>query len=92
MGTRMVTKGKVIEMAHGPNIDYSSCNGCGICYEECPTDVFGWDKEKKRPTVIRPEECTYCVICEIDCPEVAIDIELPLWARVEHMEIPQYKK
>ncbi len=73
-------------MSHGPKIDYASCQGCGACYDDCPTDVFGWDSDKKRPLVLRPEECSYCIICEVDCPELAINVELPLWVRVEHME------
>ncbi len=64
-------------MSSGPNIDYVSCSGCGICYDICPGDVFGWDKKGKLPTIIRPEECSYCVVCELDCPEVAIDVQLP---------------
>ena len=78
-------------MSHGPNIDYSNCRSCKDCYEVCPTDVFGWDEERNLPVVIRPEECTYCILCELDCDELAIDVELPLWAQVEHMELPQYK-
>ena len=88
----MTGKGKGAEMKTGPNIDYGYCNGCGICYEICPTDVFGWDSEKKRPVVVRSEECSYCVVWELDCPEAAIDVQLPLWARVEQMELPQYTR
>ncbi|MBW2028509.1 MAG: ferredoxin family protein [Deltaproteobacteria bacterium] len=73
-------------MSHGPRIDYSSCKSCKTCYDICPMDVFGWDTEKNLPFVLRPDECSYCVLCELDCAELAIDVEPPLWVRVEHLE------
>jgi len=41
-------------------------------------DVFGWDKERNMPTVDYPGECSICCFCEIVCPEVALDVLLPL--------------
>jgi len=63
---------------YGPRIDARFCKGCGMCYDMCPLDVFGWDEEKKMPTVDYPAECSMCCYCETTCPEVAIDILLPL--------------
>lgn len=63
---------------YGPRIDNKSCNGCGACYENCPMDVFGWDEEKKMPTVAYAAECSICCFCESMCPEVAIDVQIPL--------------
>jgi formate hydrogenlyase subunit 6/NADH:ubiquinone oxidoreductase subunit I len=30
------------------------------------------------PTVAYPGECSMCCFCEVACPEVAIDVHLPL--------------
>lgn len=63
---------------YGPRIDYRFCKGCGDCYENCPMDVFGWDDEKQMPTVDYAGECSICCFCETLCPEVAIDVLIPL--------------
>ena len=67
-----------VEINYGPKIDYRYCNGCGVCYENCPMDVFGWDKQKEMPVIAYPGECSFCCFCEIICPEVAIDVCIPL--------------
>jgi NAD-dependent dihydropyrimidine dehydrogenase PreA subunit len=66
------------EINYGPKIDYRFCTGCGICYEHCPMDIFGWDEEKQMPTVDYPGECSCCCFCEVMCPEVAIDVIIPM--------------
>ena len=72
----------MIKVTYGPKIDYDYCNGCGRCYQYCPMDVFEWDEEKKRPIIVRPEECwTNCVTCELECSELAVKVELPLPAK-----------
>jgi len=63
---------------YGPKIDFRLCSGCGDCYENCPMDVFGWDEEKQMPTVAYAGECSICCFCETLCPEVAIDVLIPL--------------
>ena len=73
----------MLKVHYGPRIDYRFCNGCGECYESCPMDVFGWDEEQKMPTVAHPGECRVCCVCEIVCPEVAIDVRLPLHVRID---------
>ena len=67
-----------VEINYGPKIDYRYCNGCGVCYENCPMDVFGWDEEEQMPVTAYPGECSFCCFCEIICPEVAIDVCIPL--------------
>lgn len=67
-----------VKVNYGPRIDYSLCNGCGKCYEYCPIDVFGWDDGKRSPIVAYPGECSICCFCEVMCPEVAIDVQIPL--------------
>jgi NAD-dependent dihydropyrimidine dehydrogenase PreA subunit len=72
------------EKGYGPQIDYEHCNGCKACYTNCPSDVFGWDEEKKRPTVEYPGECHYCAVCELECLQLAIEVVPPVHARVEY--------
>lgn len=66
------------EISYGPKIDFRHCNGCGTCYEHCPMDIFGWDEDKKIPEVAYPAECCFCCFCEVMCPEVAIDVVIPM--------------
>lgn len=67
-----------IKISYGPKIDYRFCKGCGTCYENCPMDVYGWDEERKMPYVAYPGECFFCCFCEINCPEVAIEVHIPI--------------
>jgi NAD-dependent dihydropyrimidine dehydrogenase PreA subunit len=68
----------MLKLSYGPRIDYIHCKSCGDCYRDCPMDVFGWDKEKHRPTVDYPGECMFCCVCEIVCSERAVDVRFPL--------------
>jgi len=63
------------------HIDYEKCNGCKICYEICPMDVFGWDEEKKLPYLVHADECQHRGSCYFECPMKCIDLTLPvcLW-------------
>ena len=45
------------------------CKGCGICVGFCPKQV---PDEKGRVT--RPEQCIYCSLYEIRCPDLAIEL------------------
>ncbi|CAG0990802.1 2-oxoglutarate ferredoxin oxidoreductase subunit delta [Anaerolineae bacterium] len=63
-------------------IDYSLCVNCKICYNVCPLDVYSWDAELNLPVVSYPDECYHCGVCEIDCPSVCIDVQLPVHARL----------
>lgn len=67
-----------VEINYGPKIDYRYCNGCGACYENCPMDIFGWDEKEQMPFIAYPGECSFCCFCESMCPEVAIDVCIPL--------------
>ncbi len=60
-----------------PIINKDECNLCGICYEMCPQDIFGFDG-KSPPEVIYPDECWYCGACVLDCPVEAVRLRLPL--------------
>lgn len=61
-----------------PIIDEQKCNGCGICVNICPNDVYFGSKPKEIPLVSYPEECWHCNACVLDCPEDAIRLRIPL--------------
>jgi 2-oxoglutarate ferredoxin oxidoreductase subunit delta len=49
------------------------CKACGICIELCPTDVLAPDDEGK-VYINKADACTSCKICEIHCPDFAINV------------------
>ena len=55
---------------HTPVIfEESACNGCNICLEVCPMDIFGPNPEaNKPPLVLHGDECRYCGACWMRCP------------------------
>jgi NAD-dependent dihydropyrimidine dehydrogenase PreA subunit len=73
----------MLKINYGPSVDYRFCKGCGKCYNACPMDIFGWDEVQKQPTVAYPAECRLCCICELACPELAIDVRFPLHVRFD---------
>jgi NAD-dependent dihydropyrimidine dehydrogenase PreA subunit len=55
-------------------IDLDLCNGCGICLDVCPPDVFRMDAEQGKAVIKYPEDCNpmLCALCELNCPTQAI--------------------
>lgn len=49
------------------------CKGCGICVTFCPKAVLELDKGEKARAV-RPEDCICCALCELRCPDLAIEV------------------
>lgn len=47
------------------------CKGCAICVKLCPKQVLELDKFEKA-TVLRPDDCIVCRLCELRCPDLAI--------------------
>jgi len=51
----------------------SWCKGCGICVSFCPKQVLGL--EQGRIVILKENDCIYCKMCELRCPDFAIYIE-----------------
>ena len=48
--------------------DKDKCVGCGMCITSCGRNVFGFDKEKNKSVVARPNNCMVgCTSCETWC-------------------------
>jgi len=56
-------------------IDEDACVGCTLCVDECPTDVFEFNEEKRIPEVKHEKECFGCLSCCEICPASAITHE-----------------
>jgi 2-oxoglutarate ferredoxin oxidoreductase subunit delta len=40
----------------------------------CPQEVLGLD-ENEKAVVLNPEDCIACGMCELRCPDMAIEVE-----------------
>jgi 2-oxoglutarate ferredoxin oxidoreductase subunit delta len=67
----MAKKGK-----HHIEVYKSWCKRCGICVAFCPAGVLEQD-ESGIPYVKDPERCTGCQLCELRCPDFAINLRSP---------------
>jgi len=54
-------------------LEIDLCKACGICIEICPDEVFDRDK-LGYPVLARPEECSQCLLCELHCPDFALEV------------------
>jgi 2-oxoglutarate ferredoxin oxidoreductase subunit delta len=67
-----------IEIPRGDiHIIDDQCKGCGFCVEYCPKDILELSAEFNTkgyhpPIVLNENDCVYCQLCEIICPEFAI--------------------
>ena len=61
-------------MAFKVEINKKWCKKCGLCAHYCPTKVFNLD-DFGSPTAARVEACIGCKMCEIRCPDFAIEVE-----------------
>lgn len=57
-----------------PNIVISEtlCKGCSICVDFCPTNVL--ELRGKVVAVKNLEACTRCQLCDLRCPDFAIQV------------------
>lgn len=56
------------------NINLKWCKACGICVDLCPKKVLSTN-EKGYPEVKDETKCTKCKLCELRCPDFAIEIK-----------------
>ena len=55
------------------HIERGWCKGCGICVHFCPKNVLEMDDQDKAYAA-RPEDCICCRMCELRCPDLAVEI------------------
>lgn len=51
------------------------CKQCGICSALCPRQVFT-QEIGQIPVVAHLDQCIGCRLCEMRCPDFAIDVEV----------------
>ena len=56
-------------------VDSDLCTSCGECVELCPMDIIRLNDEGL--PYQKYDECWYCKVCEEDCPEEALVMDLP---------------
>lgn len=54
------------------NLNVDWCKGCGICVEYCPKNVLSL--EKNMIQLEKADDCIFCGLCELRCPDYAIYI------------------
>ncbi len=50
------------------------CKKCGICAFVCPKQVYQFN-ELEGPQANNPDDCIFCDMCIMMCPDMAIDID-----------------
>jgi len=61
-------------------VDWTKCNGDGICVDVCPVDVFELQDIAEHPdtqksVTVREDDCILCMACVASCPTEAIIVE-----------------
>ena len=49
------------------------CKGCGVCVTFCPKGVLVLNRQGKAE-VAHLENCIYCKLCELLCPDFAVNV------------------
>ncbi len=62
-------------MKFNVSINKKWCKGCGICVAFCPKQVLEMHIDEGKAYVARPEDCIGCKMCELRCPDFAVQVE-----------------
>lgn len=54
-------------------LDESKCNGCGMCLDVCPHDIFKMNS--RHVTIQNRDACMECGACSQNCPTDAIFVQ-----------------
>lgn len=54
-------------------LDTEKCNGCRMCVNVCPHEVFIMDLKKAK--IVNNDSCMECGACEKNCPFEAIEVK-----------------
>jgi NAD-dependent dihydropyrimidine dehydrogenase PreA subunit len=67
-------------------IDKDMCNSCKTCVDACFVDVIRWDAKEERPIAAYPEDCVWCLACEMACPVQCIEVkpDIPVGLRAPY--------
>lgn len=60
-------------MGYEIKVNKKWCKGCGICIEFCPKGVLALGEDGK-VEVVRPGDCLGCELCELRCPDFALQV------------------
>jgi 2-oxoglutarate ferredoxin oxidoreductase subunit delta len=73
-GIEKVESAVGVEADSGPvELELGLCKACGVCIDLCPDKVFDRDK-LGYPVLARPDACSQCLLCELHCPDFAIEV------------------
>ena len=57
------------------SVNRAVCKQCGICVNFCPRDVLASD-ENGDVQIVNAEACTGCLMCELLCPDLCINVDV----------------
>ncbi len=55
-------------------IDLKLCIGCNVCVDVCPLDVIRMEPATNKAYIKYLRDCQSCFLCEVECPEDAIEV------------------
>ncbi len=67
------------------------CKSAAFCQQVCPKDVFVVDRERRRATLPRAEQCVQCGACIVQCPFDALAFASPTGDVVPPETIREFK-